>query len=322
MRYPATWAVLSLIALPAAAQRTTFYPIISLSAFYTDNVFYVDSPAEDPSSGGFRLGFVLPVKRDLRNGSFSVIYTPRFETFSNFSELDNPGHSLLLNLQKQPDPRSAFRANVRLASTEDQGDLNNFGLFDPFLQQRTRREGGSLDLGYDRDLRGNFHWGASTGFSSWAYEDVIRNDQESDLEDRTELRANLGATRDLGAKSTLGLTYGYQQFDLDVSGEDTVHSLSLTYGRDLADSFSTAVSAGCFWGDRPNDPNCQLLGSLAFGRSFRRADLFLNLSHIPTAGGSQFGTSTNTTASLRIDSTATTQWNWNASIRFARRDPS
>lgn len=324
-------AVLALVAClpePASAQRTTFRPVITLGAFYIDNVFYVDpeeAGGRDTSSTGVLVSVALPLDVKMKRSELSLVYVPRFESFSDFSDLDNLSHRLYLGLNYRPNARRGLVLTSRYVSSADQADPESVEESPLFLTRRVRRDGGTVDLAFTQQLRSRFGLRMGLGASSWSFEEISgvrQGPPGSQIEDRTDLGASFGLARSFKRGHSLGFSYRYRRFDLDVSGQQDVHGLSLTYGVEIGERSQTSFSMGCFWREgEESGSNCNLQGTLRLDRTIGRLWLSLAATHVPSSGDVGLGTSTNSVVALSLGGDQLTWWNWGLWTRYARRDP-
>ena len=317
-------------ALPLAAQRTTFDPSISLGYFYTSNVNIVGE--DGPEDSGYRFGVTFPVRHTTKRSSLAFTYSPYFDRFNDFGELDNTGHRASLIFGREVSRRSSLDLSASYLRVQDQGDPQSEDDGDLLLNRRTQRESTRFDLGFDRQLRNRWRWGFSVGASEWRYdeiEDFEPPEPVAPLEDRKEARGSITVGRNLSERSSFGVRYGYRFFDLEVSGERQVHSASLVWQREVADRLSLSASLGGFWssgdefdrGEAGSDTQSGIQGSLNLSRTYRRVILGISASHQPSAGGSRPGTATNSRVQLSLSGATEGPWNWGLYARWARRDP-
>ena len=324
--------VFSLIAIPAAAQKTTFNPAFNLDLFASNNVDYVGDSGR--SDRGLHLGLSLPVERSLKRGSIAFNYNPAITLYGEFTELDNISHLVSLEASTQPSRNSSLSFRAGYSKTQEQGDPRSLDPADLFLDRRTDRERASVDLFYQAQPAERWSWDFSLGASGWLFQEIEDFEEEQPgipLEDRVEFRGTVGVARTLSPSDSIGLSYGFRFFDLDLSGEETSQSVSLVYQRDIEDRISLGLSLGAFYntgdattgapGSRGGEQS-GVQGGLSLTRTFRQSSLSFVAGHAPSAGGARIGTSLNGYVGLSYVSANTRYWNWGLLSRVARRDPS
>jgi len=117
-------------------ERTTFDPSLSLTAAYTDNVGFVETPGvSDPADTSLVLGVVLPLTRKLRNGRWELTYQTEFIKFDEFTDLDNNAHRFRFGVETDLSKFSTLDFAVYYVLTQDQilidqietGDQHRYG---------------------------------------------------------------------------------------------------------------------------------------------------------------------------------------------------
>jgi len=313
-------ALLALLPGSAAqAQRLLFQPEIFAGASYTDNALLVGD--EDNETAIFRLGAVLPVTKTYPGGRFHFSYSPVYERFRDFEELDNLSHRAALAWSTKPSERSSFGLRTRYARFQD--DRTSVPTRLPlFLREPVTRELAALDLSFGRRIARSWDWKGGVGYSIWSFEPVEETASTVTLEDREEARAQLGLRRILKPGFFVGGEYAVRRFDLDVTGEETAHLLSLTIDRTIKDRLRLAFGVGGFVteGDSEDDER-GAQGWLTMSRTFLAHTLSLTATHRPSAGGSRLGTSELSTAALGVDGNVGDVWLWGLFGRYARRQP-
>jgi hypothetical protein len=189
-------------------------------------------------------------------------------------------------------------------------------------------------VGYRGRVHRLWNWGFSVGGSQWRFteiQDFESPEPEVPLEDRSELRGSLELTRDVSPTASFGVRYGYRFFDLEFSGEETSHLVSLVFRRELEERLSLVATVGGFVSTgeaaagsmgSPDDQRSGAQGTLRLSRSFRRSSLSIFAGHIPTSGGARIGTSTNSYVGVSYGNRSSRHWIWGLHTRVARRDPS
>jgi len=301
----------------AQAQRTLFQPEIFAGASYTDNALLVGN--EDNETAIFRLGAVFPVTRTYPGGRFHFSYSPVYDRFRDFDELDNLSHRAALAWSTKPSERSSFGLRTRYARYQDQQISTRLPLF---LREPVTRELAALDLSFGRRIARSWDWKGGVGYSIWSFEPVEETPSTATLEDREEVRAQLGLRRIIKPGFFVGGEYAVRRFDLDVTGKETAHLLSLTIDRTIQDRLRLAFGVGGFVTEGDSEEDDQgAQGWLTLSRTFLEHTLTLTATHRPSAGGSRLGTSELSTAALGIDGNVGDVWLWGLFGRYARREP-
>lgn len=319
-------------AIPATAQKTTFQPSFSLDLFATNNVDYVGD--EDRSDRGAGLGLRLPVERTLERGSIAFLYHPVIVAHDEFTELDNIRHLASLAVSTRPSRSSSLSIRAGYLRSQRQGDPRSVDPADLFLDRRTDRQRASVDLSYQGRLGRHWDWSLAVGGADWKYEEISGFEEDSPsvpVEDRSEFRSAVNVARILSHASSIGVSYGYRMFDLELSGEETSQSISLVYTREIENRLSLRASMGGFFNSE--EAGSGSAGSLGDGqsgvqvavsiiRTFRQSSLTFLVGHVPTAGGARIGTSINGYIGVSYTSSGLRDWTWGLYSRLARRDPS
>ncbi len=315
---------------PLSAQRTTFNPVISLGYIYIDNVQLVGE--DGTADSGFRLGLQLPVVRQLRKGTLSFTYSPNFDKYEDFSELDNTGHRLVFNLATQPTPISELILSTAFSRTQDQGDPSQPD-DDIFIGRRTERERASFDLSYRDRLSGRFLWGFSTGYSASSFKDIENFDPGATdpIGDRNTLRGSVDLLRVVSRTTNFGVRIGYGRFELDRGDDEELRELSLILDHVVGKRTNLAVGLGVFEtevdeasspGGVPGKSRTGGQGFLILTRQLRKLSLSLGAVRSATAGGIIEGTSTDSSVYFSLGSSVGRRWDWTVDSRYSRREPS
>jgi hypothetical protein len=314
-------ALLALALLPggtAQAQRLLFQPEFFVGASYTDNALLVGN--EDNETAIFRLGATFPVTRIFPRGRVHFSYSPIYERFEDFEELDNLSHRAAFAVNTKPSERSTFGLRARYERFQDDRTSRRLPLF---LREPVTRELGALDLSFGRRIARSWDWRGGVGYSIWSFEPVEETTSTATLEDREEARAQLGLRRIIKPGFFVGGEYAVRRFDLDVTGEKTAHLLSLTIDRTIQDRLRLAFGVGGFVTEGDSEDDDQgAQGWLTLSRTFLEHTLSLTATHRPSAGGSRLGTSELSTAALGVDGNVGDVWLWGLFGRYARRVPS
>ena len=194
--------------LQTAAKEVRFDPLFVLGAFYNQNVLYVGE--DGPSDSGFRLRIVLPVQISTQRSTTTFTYQPVFTAFSTFDELNYLGHRVTLANRSQVSQVSEFSALAEFRLTQEQGDPDSDEEIDSFLDPRTERRQGRVNLGYRRQL--SPLWSAYAGVRALRieFQPILDLDAEVpivDPEDRNTLRGTVWLARALSERTRLGLEY-------------------------------------------------------------------------------------------------------------------
>jgi hypothetical protein len=313
---------------PLRAQRTSFNPIISLDYLYVDNVQYLGDNGTPDS--GYRLGIRLPLVRQFRRGTLNLTYSPKFERYQKFEQLNNTGHSLDLGLYVTPTPISKVTLTSSFSRTQDQGDpADPYG--DAFVGRRTERDLAALGFSYRNRLSGRFLWGFNTQFTDTSYkniEDFVP--AGTDLIGRQTLRGSLDLLRSLSPTTSMGLRLGYGKFRLDDGTDGDSREVGLIVEHALGQRTDFSMGLGVYEREdaTPQDPNTGIdnkrsgiQGFMDLRRQLRRASLSLNAKRATTDGGILAGTSTDTSLGFSVSGTAERRWSWSIATRYARREP-
>ncbi|MDH3628284.1 MAG: hypothetical protein OEV00_02325 [Acidobacteriota bacterium] len=316
---------------PLAAQNVRFDPSIALEQGYSDNVGF--SGAMEESDTETRLQIVLPWDRETRKSRLRFSYTPTLTKFGDFDQLDNDGHKLSMEYDRDFGSGSGLALRLSADRTQTQGDAAGIDDSDLFLTDRTERDRLRADLRYRGNLKGRWGWGGTLGLATTSFEEITDfapMPLASGAEDRDEIRAGISVTRAISRKSNLGIAYDYGRFDLDMSGNEDSHQVSIVGGYEVSRNERLSYTIGGFQsngeaavgGVSTDDSRHGFSASISYEKKMKRAGLNLALRHEPTSGGARVGTSTNTSIALGIAGSIASQWRWSTSTRYAQRDSS
>lgn len=319
-------AVLTLFAASASGQ--SFYPEIAAEISHTDNVsFTSELEAEDTI---YRVSVLLPVTRDWKTGSFTLRYQPVYEVYEEFEALDNLSHFLSLDVASNPSPLSSIQFVVDVTKTQQQGGAQSLDTSNLFVTRRTDRERAALDFSLLRRTPNRWSWRLSTGLEATQFEEISGFDDAApptDLEDRAGFEAALELGRDVSRTTSIGVAYGWERFDLDVSGEETVQRVALVTRQEVGKRSSLTFYAGSFraTGDTlaltADNEETGFFGELRIVRTYRRSVLEGSASYGPSLGGARLGTSVDGLLSLGLSSENTRRVDWELFARYALREP-
>lgn len=327
-----------------------FQPELFVGAGYTDNALLVDT-AESNESLIYRMGAHLPFTRTYPGGRFTFSYSPTYERFQDFEELDNLNHRAALGVTGKPSERSNIGLRARYARLQDDRTANRRRPI-VFLRQPLSRELGAVDLTFGRKFAQRWKWKGGVGYSQWRFEPIEEDVPETVppeeelppelLEDKREARARLGLSWALDSGFSIGGEYGIRRFDLDVTGEETAHLVSLIVDHTVKNRFKASFGVGGYLtedsSEEPIDPvdpvdpaasedesDTGAQGWLTLSRTYdqdtSKNTLTLTLTHRPHIGGTELGTSELSTAALGVDGKVGDAWFWSLFGRYARRDP-
>jgi hypothetical protein len=331
-----------LLAAPAAAQRTRFNPSISVGAGRTDNVEY--TAVEETSDTVAHVTAALPVERAWRTGTFRFAYEPSFFKYDSTTSLDRFEHHATAGWNRSFGRRTRLDLSADFSRTQQQG-LRLPGPDqappdepapvvppDALLTQRTERDSFGAWLRLDRTAGERWSWGLTASGSDYAH-DAIEDFNPNQpagfaVEDRTEYAGAFDLSRAFSRADSMGLRYEHRWFELDASPDQDSDLLSLTYRRtvgrklwlDLGAGGSRTTGDGA-GGSPGDDERSELQGNVGFHRAFRHVDLGLGVSHRPTSGGHLEGTSTDTSAELRLSGVRRRDWFWDVVTGYVHRDP-
>jgi len=343
-------AVLLLWPCPARGQETLFNPYVSVEYGYTNNVEF--SGTAQTADNSTRLTVMLPMVRYWPKGWMVFSYSPSYYKYRDSDLLDRDEHRLRFGVSTQVSRRSSLDFSTRFTRTQVQGEVLNQGAIDLpapggggggdlppldleegslLLSQRTERDLIGADLGFRQQAAERWDWYARVGASDWKHtmiEDFPEGPESSLVEDRSEYRGNLGVARSLSRTTSLGARYGYRHTELDISGEEDMHSVMLTLehqagpklsvGGELGGYRRTSTAPGDSAGDLTRNG---MRGALRLRREYRRVVFGLFAGYAPTSGGDLAGTSTDSSLGLGLAGTGSAAWDWNLGARYTRRRP-
>lgn len=330
-------------------QKVLFQPELFVGGSYTDNALLVGE--QENETAIYRMGAIFPLTRIYPGGRFTLSYAPIYERFEDFDELNNLNHRANLGWSAKPSKRSTFGLRARYARIQDDRAANLRRPV-PFLRKPLSRELAAADLSFGRRFAQRWNWSGGVGFSNWSLDPIeeeptpeieeeptpeIDEDLTRDFEDRQEARARIGLSWGQTPGFKVGGQYAVRRFDLDVSGEETAHLVSLTVDGTAKDRFKLSFGVGGFLtegdsdepdiadgtdaSDDSDDSDRGAQGWLTLSRTFSENTLILTLSHRPSVGGTRLGTSELSTADLGIHGSTGEVWYWGLFGRYGRRDP-
>ncbi len=326
LRTAAATCLMLVCASSAAAQRTTFNPIVSLEVVYVDNVLYVGEDGADDTA--LRLSVQLPVVRELEKGSVSFIYTPVLDKYQDFSELDYVGHRLSVAVDTEPTRRSQFAFDVGWTQTQVQGDpeINAPGEGgDLFISRRTEREVGTVGLFYRNRVTGRFFWGLNSRYTDSSYSEIdgLATGGAEPIGDRSALRNSIDLLAGISRSTRMGVRLGVSNFSLDDGIDEESRDVQLVVEHTLGENSELSFGLGAFEAevDGTDETRDGVQATLAWTRALRRFDVAIAGSHAPAAGGTLDGTSTDSALVFSIAAGLTRRASWGADLAVARRDP-
>ncbi|ANM31179.1 hypothetical protein ABI59_18795 [Acidobacteria bacterium Mor1] len=330
------------LSTPVSAQHWEFHPSFALEQAYNDNVRFagVEEGAGISSNGDYitRFDVALPLERSWRKGTFSFSYNPSYEKYDRLSDLDQIEHRVSAGVAAEPNPFTSLSFLASYVNSQNQGStaLASQGISaDPFLNDRTDREAMSAQVTLQRDFGARWRWtnSVSANASSFDQADLTEGATDLSVEDRVGYGASTGVAMIVGANTAYGLSYGYQLFELDQSGNGVTQSLALTVDRGFGRSASLTARVGAFsrsfdggvnelGGDAsltPANDDDGLAASLSYSKNLRFVSVRFGADRRAALGDSFLGTSTNTTFGFTVSSYQTRTWNWQVSTRYALR---
>lgn len=327
-------AVLICVCGPSlGAGKTTFNPRVAAAWTYNDNVgFEAESDARDDTSVGVQV--TLPVDHQLKQGALQFQYDVSSRTYSRFSSLDHLDHRLRFSYGRQTSRVASVSLNANYVLTQDQANpdiLENSVDPDPFLSIRTERASYSLGLGYDRQLGNRWEWTGS--ISAWQadYSGIDGFDPGTTVgstpEDKTGYVAATGFNHTVSARSSVGGEYTYGLTELDMGGDIDTHRLDFTFSTRVSRRISLGGRAGGYHStrDATDETKSGAEGTLSinFNDDLTAGPVRVRFGFgiLPSYGGAQEGTSTNTGAFVAVSGVRDWPINWGLDARYTERRP-
>lgn len=316
---------------PALAQRTTFNPVVGAGAGYTDNVSYIE---KNSSSDTFStLSAELPVVRESRTGSLSFTYRPTYVDYRDDDRLDHDEHRASLGWTVRPNDRTSFDLSASYSRTQEQAAVpfsEQAEDTDVLLTDRTERDSWDALARVRHSAGQRWEWAATGSWSMREHQTIsgFSSVAPFQVEDRREYGGSLELSREFSRQSTLGLVYGYREFDLDMNPDETSHSLRISFRSQPGRKVSLHAEVGGFYNRRDtaggvsgDDSRTGFDGELDVTRLFKEVRLNLSATHRPSAGGHLSGTSTDSSVAFALAGVNERRWRWDVSSRFVYRDP-
>ena len=318
-------AVSAFVLTPSTSATVQFLPSIAAETTYTDNLEY--SGVGSSSDAAYRLSLDLPISKVWSTGQFQFRYNPRLFRFRDQGALDHTDHFATIAVQDQLSAKSSLDFTTSYLRTQSQGLFTS--LDDPslVLTERVFRDRLDADVSFSRQLRPTWSWSVAGGFGT------VDNSQisgfggglgGSSVEDRTQLRASTSVSKKLSEKTDIGVDIRVQHNDLELSGEEEVHAINFSYGRQLSATGSLSLLAGVFQTDSQVTGVADRSGAFIranYNRDFRRVALGMFGGHRPTSGGNLPGTATDTNVGVSISGVGSNIWGWDVTAAGTRRDP-
>ena len=320
-----------IVALPAAAKQTSFYPSLSLEAGHTDNLAFVGEPNEATSTNLMRLLADLPWTWRFTRSDLDLTYRPALYRYPDAHALDRDEHRLRVDYDRLVEHRSSLSVRSTFSLTQLQGLAIEQGDPDPTLTERTDRKYGSVRVDFSKQVSRNWSWILGSNVARHAFDQIGSTGVgSSSVEDRTEFGVATGMSKRLSRRTTTAFTLGGAIYDLETSGRETVTRIDWNLDKEVGRRVDLNLNVGIFRRDRSDsEPVSGSEGDtvggilrLRLNADFRSAALRFELRHQPTDGGARLGTSTNTSAYLNYSSTGSGALGWGSGLRYSLRDPS
>jgi len=331
-------AALLFALLPAAfatcalAQETTFHPEALLEYGYNSNLL-TQSAGQETGDNMTRVALGLPVNRNWRSGTLDFWYQPSYQWYGDNTDLNHDEHRVRFGVTAEPGPRSALDYGLAWSRTQPQGKIGEALAGDTVLVPRSEQDLTYTNLRYQREFSRRMSWHAAA--EALRNTHTLLEDPEADpttqgLEDRSTYAAFAGLARATSRKDRLGFEARWDYYKLEVTGEERVGQLSLTWDRDVPDSYAVSLRIGAYRRDIepgrvevPVDPGQEsgLAMGVSVARLFAASRLELSASRAPSAGGSIVGTSTDTKAALTWSGSPNPRWDWELRSSYVLRVP-
>jgi len=326
-------SMLQFAAMPPLARETTFNPRIAAVWTYNDNVGFVegDDKNSDTSAG---IHVTLPVERQLQQGALLFQYDVSSKAYREFSSLDHLDHQLRFDYGVRRSRFSSLNLSAGYYFTQDQanpGILENSVDPDPFLSARTEREAYNLGVGYQRDI--NKWWAWSGSVSTWQT-DFSRIDgfdpggiPEPGPQDKTGYGGTTGFKRKVSGSSSVGAEYTYGLTDLEQEGQVNTHRLNFTFSTRVSRRISLGGKVGGYRSThdtlREDKSGAEGTLSINFNDDLTAGPVRFRFGAgvLPSYGGAQEGTSTNTGVFASVSGVRDRRVNWGIEARYSQRRP-
>lgn len=203
--------------IPFAAENT-FYPRFELGTGRQGNVAFI---GQRPIPDNFlRIGLDLEFSTATERTSFNLRYRPSRIYYRDYPELDFGEHRLSARLDRSSSPVNHLILDALYYSGQGQGIDPDQPDAPVTLVPRTDVDRGTIRLGRETTgERSVVDWGV--GISAARFDRTLG----TTLEDANTLFAQLGYTRGLSERTSVGGTYDFQQFTYEEAGSVGVHSL-------------------------------------------------------------------------------------------------
>jgi hypothetical protein len=331
------------VAVPSDAGKSTFNPQVTFGVNYTDNVAFVtgesgdSEPTQSREDVSSRLRLFLPYTNEMKRSSLRLAYETGYRAYRVYEQLNFLGHRLSFVYETTPRRKHSLGIFTNLVMTQDQGNATRRTEDDVdfFLSERTERKYIDFGVRYQHRINARWRWDTTVAASMARFESIEgldAPDVEPTVENRNAYRFAVGFNHYVSSRDYLGGRYRFQLSELETTGNEKFHSLSLTAGREFSKDFSLGLELGGYKRQRddteetsPSDFRDEgLYASVAVGYARPVGPLRLGFvtGVTPTTGGSLAGTSTNVTAALNVTQVTARVWDWSASTRYTRRIPS
>ena len=325
-------AAILFAALAAEVGRAaTFEPEVHADLGHSDDVYY---DAVEPRPDWFAVfALVLPLRGEGQRNRWELSYRPSAFRYRDLSELDHYEHRVRVGAESIARRETSFAIEAGWARSQEQGNATSVLAGDLFLVPRSELEALSFGASLRREQGARFVWNVEARGADADYSPIPDAETEPPsaiLEDRREYELVAGFGRLVSRAAEVGLEYRYRRYDLDVTGEENDHLVSVTASRRLSERTAVEGRVGAFRRDLASPPAVEAPGdatdtgiqaSVGIERTSRQGRFSLEGSHGPSSGGALEGTSTDTVAGIRWEGARAERLRWDAGARWARRDP-
>ena len=255
-------AAILFAALAAEVGRAaTFEPEVHADLGHSEDAYYV---AVEPRPDWFAVfALVLPLRGEGQRNRWELSYRPSAFRYRDLSELDHYEHRVRVGAESIARRETSFAIEAGWARSQEQGNATSVLAGDLFLVPRSELEALSFGASLRREQGARFVWNVEARGADADYSPIPDAETEPPsaiLEDRREYELVAGFGRLVSRAAEVGLEYRYRRYDLDVTGEENDHLVSVTASRRLSERTAVEGRVGAFRRDLASPPAVEAPG--------------------------------------------------------------
>ena len=331
VRCRAITAVLLAVLTRQAARAATFEPEVRAEVGHSDVVYYV---GEEPRPDWFAVGaLLLPLRGEGPRNRWELSWEPAAFRHREMAELDHYEHRVRVAAESVRREGTSFAVAAGWQRSQEQGDPTSTLAGDLFLVPRSELDTSSFLASLRRERGARLVWNVEARAADSNYTPLP--DPEADLppvvlEDRREVEVAAGLSRLVSRATEVGLECRYLRYELDVTGDENDHLLSVTTRRRTSERTTVEGRVGVFRRELEPSETVEVPGdtteagiqaAIGLEHATAQGRVSVTGSHGPSSGGGLAGTSTDTVVGVRWGSARADRLRWGTGARWAMRDP-